>query len=146
MLALLKNIYQKTETIKGKKLLYLISIVFFVFLLLGILFGYITSLILNKNETINIDTSDQTTQTSKDEKTYEGTIRYVNPALYPNDKISYALVDGDGKEIILLKSADQKLAIAENLNVKVTGNLIKNADKTKDVLMVTKINIRNTSN
>lgn len=74
---------------------------------------------------------------------YEGKISYIGEL---SDNISYALVDGDGKEVALLKSEDSKLKIVEGLKVKVYGNLIKGSNNQKDILVVKEILINNGTN
>ena len=68
---------------------------------------------------------------------------YVDPQLYPNDRISYSLVDSSNTEIILLKATDQKLAVVEGLTVVVFGEVQKTSDDTKDVLLVEKVVVKN---
>jgi len=77
---------------------------------------------------------------------YEGRISYIDPNTYPNDDISYVLLDKGGKQIILLKAQDQKLVVAEGQFAKVTGNIIKTADGKKDVLEVAVVILKNVSN
>lgn len=145
MLDLLKQFANKIEAIKGRKLLMLLIVLFVVFTIIGISIGYFTSGGLNKDEiTQSNDTGNEVTQI---EKTYlEGKIVYVNPEFYPEDSVSYKLVDSAGKEIVLLKAKDQKLSIAENLNVKVAGKVGKLKDGKTDVMVVEEIIINNAAN
>ena len=145
MLELLKNLYLKIEGLKGKKLIIVLAVVFVSFTIIGISVGYFMTRGLKENE--KPKNSGSTFISPKSEKTYyEGKITYVNPQLYPLDDVSYALTDSSGKELFLLKADDQKLAIAENLNVKVTGRMEKLSDGKTDVLMVEEVVIKNVSN
>lgn len=145
MFELLKNYYFKLESLKGKKLIAFTVVVFVIFLVIGLGLGYITHFALNKNEMNNF-TSDVKQIPQTDIKTYEGKVVYINPNFYPQDKITYALTDSAGKEIILLSSKDQKLVVAEGNFVKVIGRLSKTSDGKKGVLFVDKVVIKNASN
>ena len=123
MFNLLKDFYIRAEALKGKRLFYTISIIFLVFILTGVLIGYFMTPKLSRDEMLNL--TEETTSPSDPKKYYEGRISYVNPQLYPLDDISYALLDSSGKEIFLIKSIDEKLAIAEGLFVKVSGRMGK---------------------
>ena len=142
VLYLLKKTYIWLESIKGKNLLYLVIGTFIVFLLMGILLGYITNFVLKINERQDSSNTENQVDNVAQEVSYEGKIKYVDPRLYPEDNISFVLVDNSGKEIILLKSEDQKLTVAENQYVTVYGILEKTADN-KDVLFVDRIGIKN---
>jgi len=76
------------------------------------------------------------------ESLLRGTIKYTNPANYPGENISYKLVDKNGKDVILLKSEDEKLEVAENLLVEVQGLRTK-TKSGENVLIVEKIIISN---
>jgi len=81
--------------------------------------------------------------TSEDTKnSLKGRIKYTNPANYPEEDISYKLVDKDGKDLILLKCEDEKLKVAENLSVEVRGLQTK-TKAGEDVLIVEEIIISN---
>ena len=145
MLKLLKTLIDKVENLKGKKLLYALIVVFVSFTVIGILVGYFINKGLNEDETKK-GSGDTTVVTPKEEKTYyEGRVLYVNPLMYPGEKVTYLLTDSSGKTILLLKSNDQKLALAENLYVKVTGKMEKLSDGTTDVLNVVEVVIKNAS-
>ena len=139
MAVLLKDLYFKVENLKGKKLIYIIAVIFLIFILVGVLVGYFMTPRLSKDEVINDDISSP----SSPKTYYEGKIEYINPEFYPLDNVSYALVDSDGKQIYLLKSVDQKLSIAEGLFVKVSGKMSKLKDKKTDVLIVDEVVIKN---
>ena len=145
MLTLLKNWYFKVEAIKGKKLLTLLIVSFTLCLLTGLLIGYFINRFLILNEPTSVDTFNQTLN-NKIETSYTGQIRYIDPQMYPLDEINYALADKSGKEIVLLKAYDQKLTVVENLNVKVSGKLIKTKDGKKDILVVERVYVQNTAN
>lgn len=127
----------------GKKTLILFIAIFVVFLPLGIVIGNVIKPKLNENE---IPVSKESTQSKESSLYYEGKIEYLNPSFYPNDNISFSLVDGSGKQIILLKSKDQKLNIAEGLFVKAKGVVTKTKDGKSDVLNVSEVIIKNASN
>jgi len=73
-------------------------------------------------------------------------LHYINPSFYPNDNLSYVLVDRSGKQVILLRAKDQKLSIAEGLYVKVKGVVMKTKDGKNDVLNVSEVIINNATN
>jgi uncharacterized protein YneF (UPF0154 family) len=138
MITLLKNLYIKAEDLKGKKLLLILVLTFVIFLIIGIAVGYFMPSLLNKNEIkLNLPIA------GEQPKYYQGKVTYVNPSFYPGEKISFSLVDSQGKDIILLRSEDQKLSIAENLVVKVTGIIHKTKDGKSEVLDVTELIIKN---
>jgi len=144
MITLLKTLYNKAEGLKGRRLVYTLVFLFVLFVLIGFAVGYVTLQRLNKDEKAQTDTAVVTKEPSLSE--YEGKITYINPAFYPDDKISYVLVDASGKDIILLKSNDQKLSIAEGLYVKVRGAKLKTADGKMDVLNVKEVVIKSVTN
>jgi len=138
---LLKELYFNAENLKGRKLIYTLSVVFVVFILVGVLVGYFMTPRLSEDEIIDDDLNPP----ASSKVYYEGKIEYVNPEFYPNDNVSYSLVDLDGKQIYLLKSTDQKLSIAEGLYVKVSGKISRLKDKKTEVLIVDEIIIKNDS-
>lgn len=140
---LLKDLYNKAEDIKGKKLVYTILAVFIFFTILGISIGYIISPKLNNDENIGSLDNHQGDRKDPDTVEAEGKVTYVNPELYPLDDISYSLSDYSGKELYLLKSDDQKLSIAEGLFVKVVGKMGKLSDEETEVLIVEEVIINN---
>ncbi|HOD01253.1 MAG TPA: hypothetical protein PKH50_00855 [bacterium] len=140
----IKNAYDKMEGIKGRKLVYTIVAIFVVFILVGFLIGYLISPKLNENEVDEIVRYGESSENPSVKKVEaEGKITYVNPEFYPMDNISYSLTDNDGKDIYLLSSKDQKLEIAEGLNVKVIGRMGKLKDGKTDVLIVEEIVVKN---
>ncbi|NMB91315.1 hypothetical protein GYA37_00530 [candidate division WWE3 bacterium] len=146
MLSLLKSFYLKVENLKGKKLITVLILIFILFILVGILIGYLTSNELKESEKME-EPATPTIISPKNERSYfEGKIVYVNPEFYPLENVSYALVDSSGKQLFLLKSNDQKLSLAENLNVKVSGRMEKLSDGETNVLFVEEVIIKNASN
>ena len=78
----------------------------------------------------------------EEESSYKGTIKYVSPQTYPGDDITYKLVNPAKETIVLLKSKDEKLKMAENLTVTVKG--VKTKTKSgNDVLIVSEIIVSN---
>lgn len=146
MMNLLKELYDKAEAIKGRKLVLLITGVFLSFLLLGAIVGYITSVYLKNNEPISVETNQKEAEPEEIIQTLEGKVVYVNPEFYPGENISFILTDNDDKELILLRAKDQILKVAENLNVSVSGILSTTQDGNKEVLEVEKVTIKNGSN
>ena len=130
---LLKDIYNNAEALKGRKLITVTVALSIVFLGIGIFIGYLNNLILKQSETQTdtvlpppvVDTT----------VILEGKVAYTNPEYYPGDEISYALVDGSGKEVALLRAEDDKLALAEGLNVKVRGVELRAKSGTKYLLV-----------
>jgi hypothetical protein len=143
MLDLLKNIHNKSEKISGKKILVMFVVIFVVCLPLGMAIGNLIKPKLNGDE---IQVIQGGTQPNVSPLSYEGKIEYLNPGFHPDDNISFSLVDGSGKQIILLRSKDQKLNIAEGLFVKVNGTVTKTKDRKSDVLNVSEVIIKNVSN
>lgn len=74
---------------------------------------------------------------------YEGKVSYIGDQ---GTNISYALVDANGTETVLLRSTDSKLKIVEGLKVKVYGTLIRGSSDQKDILIVKEILINNGTN
>ncbi len=144
MFTLLKKLYDKAETLKGRRLFFIIGSLFVLFIFIGFAVGYAIIPLLNKDEIPKAESSIVIPE--KTPVYYEGKITYVNPAFYPEDQISYSLVDSSGKEIILLKSEDQKLSIAEGLFAKVTGTKTKTKDGKTDVLNVREVIIKSVAN
>lgn len=143
MLNLLKKTYDRAEEIKGPRLIKLFLLIFAIFIPVGIVFGYFINNMLNKSE---IPAVDVTRAQVDNGKFYEGRITYIDPNFYPEDRISYELVDSGGKVVILLKATDQKLVVAEGHGAKVYGKLSKTLDGKKDVLLVDKVMINNGTN
>lgn len=142
MLDLLKRLYAKVEELKGKKLVTVLAFVFVSFTLIGLFIGYFINLKLNKNETVNNQTQ---TVPVEEKKYYEGKVLYINPEFFPLENVSYSLNDSSGKVLYYLRANDQKLSLAENLNVRIYGRVSKMQDGKTDVIDVSEVVIRNAS-
>ncbi len=140
MLNLLKDLYDRAEQLKGKRLLYTLLATFVAFLLLGFATNYIISKLLKNNE-INTANSLESIENTSQEVSYSGVITYTEPRNYPNENISYLLQNADGSTIILLKANDKKLEVSEGLFATVVGTKEKTTDNKYDVLDVTSIKI-----
>jgi hypothetical protein len=127
----------------GKKILIMFVAIFVVCLPLGMAIGNIIKPKLNEDEIL---ITPKSVQPKVNTVYYEGKIEYLNPGFYPDDNISFSLVNSDGKQVILLRSKDQKLNIAEGLFVKVVGTVTKTKDGKSDVLNVSEVIIKNASN
>jgi len=138
MPSLLKNTYDEIEDLKGRKLVVTIVIVFLSFLFIGILIGYLKTPTLNNNETNMVVKKPPEVLL----KSFSGVVEYRSPSYYPNDKISFALVDTGGEDIILLKADDDKLEIVEGLFVTVNGKIGKTSTN-EQVLNVVEVEINN---
>lgn len=97
--------------------------------------------LLKKDETSVVATPKETTE--KESVQMKGKVVYLDPHYYPSDKITYYLEDDAGKQMILLKTDDQKLAVVEGLKVIVFGEIEKTKDSKEDVLNVEKIVVKN---
>jgi hypothetical protein len=132
---LLKSFYLKTEELKGKKLVYTLALIFVVFIPVGLLIGHFINSKLNKSE-MAPSTLVSTAQVTKISR--EGRVEYVNPNTYPEDKVTYVLMEDNGQET-LLSATDQKLKLAEGLHVQIVGTLSKSADGKHDLIEVDRI-------
>lgn len=130
---LLKDIYNNAEALKGRRLITVTVALSIVFLGIGIFIGYLNNLILKQSETKTGTTLPPVAVDTR--VVLGGRIAYTNPEYYPGEEISYALVDSSGKELILLRAEDDKLALAEGLNVKVRGNEMYTKSGTKYLLV-----------
>lgn len=88
------------------------------------------------------DPMDNPINQESQESSYTGTIKYISPEMNVGENINYELIDGNKEPIILLKSKDDKLKVAENLNVTVKGTKAKTA-QGEELLIVTEIIISN---
>lgn len=105
-----------------------------------LLFNYFTNQKLNNNEPTYIAESNENMV-----KSFEGTVTYIDPRNFPGDEISYYLADSDGKEIVLLRSKDQKLSVVEGLRVRVSG-VVEDIEGSTNVLNVEGVTIKNGAN
>jgi len=135
-----KEIYDKIESIKGKKLaLYLIPL-FILFLLVGIAVGNIIPKLLKNDETNVVVATNGSIEVESNQ--YKGKVVYLDPHYYPNDEITFYLEGDDGKQIILLRTDDQKLEVVEGLNVIVFGKVTDTMDGKEEFLFVEKVVVK----
>ena len=140
----IRNLHDKTENLKGKELIVVLSLAIIFPLIVGILLQNFTSGLLNDTE-IGKEEID-VVEVVDTKARYEGKVVYVDPKLYPNDNISYSLVDKQGDELILLMESrldEAKLTVVEGLDVIIFGDVVKSNTKKVDVLRVDKIVITN---
>ena len=131
-----KQAHESVEQVKGKRLLYLLLVVFVVFSVVGFGAGALWDFSFNAEQSAN------STNETPEEIFYEGKVIYINPQFYPDDNISYALVNSKNETIILLKGqspSDAKLAVAEGLWGKAYGQVVQTQNGEEDVLIVDKI-------
>jgi hypothetical protein len=119
-----------------------LSMIFLVFLFVGLLVGYFVSRTLYKMPS-TVDTS---TTPVEQNSSYEGIVTYVDPHMYPEDKINYVLLDSSGKEVILLKAKDQKLEVSEGHMAEVKGKKRPLTAGKGEYLLVDTLVIKNASN
>lgn len=137
MQPVLKNTYDYFETIKGRRLLFVVLFSFLAFLLVGVLLGQLPAM-LEQNTAVTVpEKFIKTNDSSLVERS--GKVVYVDPSLYPGEGISYKLIDTAGKDIILLKASDDKLKIIEGASVKLRGRIVKTANGKSEVLFVDQI-------
>lgn len=140
---LLNKVREVESNYTGRRLVYMLIGIFVFFVVVG--FG--VRVLWDSLNSTNNATNTSINQ-AENEIYYTGKVAYVNPQLYPNDDISYVLVDSSNKTIILLKgtsSADAKLNVAEGLWGRLYGTVTKTADGKKDVLIVDRIILNSTS-
>lgn len=131
------NAYVKS--LSGVKLFYFIAFCFVIFLVVGLLVGYVYVMTTQPNKPIQV--GDVTIPVEK--MFYEGRVDYVDPRLYPGKEVSYVLVNAQGQVLFLLKSTDSTLQVAEGHNVKAYGTVVKKTGSDKyDTLNVTKVVIK----
>jgi hypothetical protein len=123
MFDLLKKTYYNIENLRGKKLYIFLAVTFVLFIGMGLVIGYFTTPELNQNETI---TPENRSGNKSDWNAVElrGKVIYVDPTFYPNEDISYRLMDQTGKQIALLKMSDpsdRSLEVVEGLTVTIKG-------------------------
>ncbi len=61
------------------------------------------------------------TKQQQEYNSLEGTIKYIPEGMRPSSDVEYELVDANRNHLIYLKCKDDKLNVAENLEVKVKG-------------------------
>jgi len=118
--------------------------IFVVFLFLGLLAGYFISRSYYKPN--NLNQADSKDLNNVSFSSYEGIVTYVDPQLYPEDKIKFALMDSSGNEIILLRAKDQKLEVSEGHLVQVSGKKQKLFSTKGEYLLVESLVVKNATN
>ncbi len=68
-----------------------------------------------------------------------GKVVYIDPSKYPDDGVSYKLIDRDGKDIVLLKASDDKLKLVEGAFVTLRGKMQMLTDGVTQALFVQQI-------
>jgi len=137
-----KQIYDKIEGLKGKRLVYYLVPLFILFVFVGFALGNLMPGLL-KNDEANIDWEKIQEVPKKESTMYRGRVVYTDPNFYPEDEIKYYLADDNGKTIILLKAYDEKLTVVEGLYVYVFGDVEKVMGTDEDVLVVEKVVVKN---
>lgn len=137
MSELLKNISNRAEEYKGRRLVKLLAIIFVVFLVLGLSAGFVVDMLSPDEVPLEV-----TDDADKNQGVYEGTITFIEPMLHVEDGISFILTDKADNDIILLKAKDQKLEVSEGHFATVYGEMRKTVT-LEDYLLVEKIVIRN---
>jgi len=135
-----KQIYDKIEGLKGKKLVMYLIPLFVLFVFVGFALGNLMSGLLNKDEEIDWQKIEQLPK--KESTSYRGRVMYLDPHFYPQDDISFYLENEAGETIILLKVSDEKLTVVEGLYVLVFGELGKTEDGNEAVLTVEKVVVK----
>jgi len=142
MRTLLKNAIGKLEVLKGKELIGILAVIFAIFVVMGLLAGYV----INRLGGEAPDNSPNRVVVSAEpvsEAIYSGKVVFVDPHIFQNDEVSFKLVDEKSKDIILLKTSDQKLEVVEGQRVEARGALVKTKDGKRDILVVSKVVLRN---
>jgi hypothetical protein len=137
MFELLKNISNRAEEYKGRLLVKLLTIIFVVFLVLGLSVGFVVDRLSPDEVPLEV-----VEDAGKNQGVYEGTITFIEPMLHMEDGISFILTDKADNDIILLKAKDQKLEVSEGHFATVYGEMRKTVT-LEDYLLVEKIVIRN---
>ncbi len=140
MTNLLKQLHDRAETLKGKKLAFVLLGSFVLFILIGAISNYTIKKLLKSSEISENNVEETLVDENSD--TYEGIVTFVDSNFYPNDNVSFYLADQQGKEIILLKAKDQKLQVSEGLHVIAQGKKVKTKDGKKEILEVDKVIIK----
>jgi hypothetical protein len=134
----IKRLYDYFEYLPKKKLYSIALGLTLLCLIVGIGVGQIPSLFAPKKEAVIEVNKDVNAQASDLTEKY-GKIVYVSPENYPEEQISYKLIDDKTrKDMVLLKAADQKLKFAEGTTAKLLGKMQKTKNG-EDVLFVEKI-------
>jgi len=137
--------YDRVKSLRGGNLFKFLAGIFTLFLVLGLLAGYLFAVLSKPLEEPVIDSGTGNAPVIQ-EISYEGTVTYIDPQFHPYKDISYELTDFDGKTVVLLKADDEKLLVSEGHYVKVFGKISKTDDGEKDVLLVERVVIKNVPN
>lgn len=138
---LLSNINNSSTEVSKNKMYRFLTILFVVFLIVGLLVGVFINRFMSP-----VTDEEVSEQVEEKQEFYEGTVTYLEPFLYPQDSITYILVDARGNDVILLKAKDQKLEVAEGHYVTVYGTEHKTADGKDVYLLVERVVINNVAN
>ncbi len=141
MVQLLNQLNSQAEGYKGRNLVKLLIYIFLGFLIVGLLVGYLAGFFINEKVSDSVSEVPQIIG----EQMYEGTITFLEPSLYPEDRITHVLVDSSGKDIILLRANDQILEVSEGHFAKVYG-IERTTSRNEKVLLVDRVSIRNGTN
>ncbi len=134
------ELYQRLESLKGKKLAAVVAVVFVVFTLIGAGIGYFIPRNLNYGEDAVLIPED--VKVSNDVE-YKGTVVYIDPRYYPGENISFYLADPvTSEKMILLAASDEKLSVAEGLTVTIFGKVKDLKGSDEQVLIVDKLIVK----
>ncbi len=134
----IKKIHDYFENFHGKKLIFLFAGIFVASLIIGLLIGQIPALLDKKpNEPIYVPKDPGKKVEDLIERS--GKVVYIDPSKYPDDGVSYKLIDRDGKDIVLLKASDDKLKLVEGAFVTLRGKMQMLTDGVTQALFVQQI-------
>ncbi len=135
-----RQIYDKIEGLKGKKLVMYLVPIFILFVFVGFAIGNLIPGLLKKDEEIDWQEIEQIPQ--KTSTSFRGKVVFIDPNFYPQDDISFYLESTAGETIILLSASDEKLTVVEGLTVLVFGDVEKTKTGNEDVLIVEKVVVK----
>lgn len=116
----IRKIHDYFENFHGTKLVFLFVSIFAASLVIGLLIGQIPALFDRKPvEPVYVPRGQGKKVDDVIEKS--GKVVYLDPSKYPNDNISYKLVDREGKDVVLLTASDDKLKLVEGAFVTLRG-------------------------
>ena len=135
-----RQIYDKIEGLKGKKLVMYLVPIFILFVFVGFAIGNLIPGLLKKDEEIDWQEIEQIPL--KTSTSFRGKVVFIDPNFYPQDDISFYLESAAGETIILLSTSDEKLTVVEGLTVLVFGDVEKTKTGNEDVLIVEKVVVK----